>query len=358
MEIGDKIKIMNKISISMNYLGDEKENSENSILSYTNIKNIEEIEYKGKLKEKASSSDICSDSTSQAENISYISESSSSLFSFHTNYTQSNNYYSFTQRENKNDKQASINYFDGLENYFYKIMPEKFNDYKKTKNFVPKNARKEIISKELPINEEIIKKKDKKKIENKFDSTGIELNNDYIYSLYGNISYSYPVYNAFYYYNFPLIGMSYKELNDINEDNKIEKDIINEEANNDKNDVINQKVNSENIEKNAEKDEKEEISDKFIITKKEKKIKKYIKNENKINYNNNKKGKEYYNNKNLFEFNNNLFKNNYYFNKINNNNYCNINEFNFNQRKNYINNSKYDKFNHYNKRQFHKNLYY
>ena len=349
---------MNQISISMNNLGDERENSENSILSYTNIKNIEEIEYKSKLKEKASASDICSDSTSQTENISYISESSSSLFSFHNNNMQSNNYNSFTQREYKNDKQTTTHYFDGVENYFYKIMPEKFNDYKKTKNYLPKNARKEIISKELPNNEEKIKKKDKKKVVNKFDLTGRELSNDYIYSMYGNMSYSFPAYNAFYYCNFPLIGMSYKELNDINEDNKIEKDIINEEANNEKNDVINQKVNTQNIEKNGERDEKEELSDIFIIAKKEKKIKKYIKNENKINYNNNKKGKEYSYYKNLFEFNNNLYKNSYNFNKINNNNYCNINEFNFKQRKNYINNNNYDKFNYYNKRQFHKNLYY
>ena len=320
----NKIEIISHNSLTIKNSLDGKKGKENTLIDYTN-------ERISKLDISFDDRKNSSDSTSQTENIS------DSSFSLYTNNMQN-----FTQKDiNKNENKRKIKYFDGFEKYFYKLMPEKFNDYKKSKNFISKNIPTEERENNVEIINDKIKEGDNVN-NNKFNTTKIGINNEYkyvYYPIYGSIFY--PSYNTFY-YNYSFINLPTQDFNNVDEEDKIEENEINQKVSND-----------------IEDKKEEEETDIYIIAKKEKKIKKYYKDKNpKINYNN-KKCKEFNNYLKIFNKNNNLFMGNYFSKKINYNISYKLNEFNIKQRKSYINNSKYNKFNNYNnKRQFHKNIYY
>ncbi len=318
----NKIEIISHNSLTIKNSLDGEKGKENTLIDYTN-------ERISKLDISFDDRKNSSDSTSQTENIS------DSSFSLYTNNMQN-----FTQKDiNKNENKRKIKYFDGFEKYFYKLMPEKFNDYKKSKNFISKNIPTEERENNVEIINDKIKEGDNVN-NNKFNTTKIGINNEYkyvYYPIYGSIFY--PSYNTFY-YNYSFINLPTQDFNNVDEEDKIEENEINQKVSND-----------------IEDKKEEEETDIYIIAKKEKKIKKYYKDKNpKINYNN-KKCKEFNNYLKIFNKNNNL--GNYFSKKINYNISYKLNEFNIKQRKSYINNSKYNKFNNYNnKRQFHKNIYY
>lgn len=320
----NKIEIISHNSLTIKNSLDGEKGKENTLIDYTN-------ERISKLDISFDDRKNSSDSTSQTENIS------DSSFSLYTNNMQN-----FTQKDiNKNENKRKIKYFDGFEKYFYKLMPEKFNDYKKSKNFISKNIPTEERENNVEIINDKIKEGDNVN-NNKFNTTKIGINNEYkyvYYPIYGSIFY--PSYNTFY-YNYSFINLPTQDFNNVDEEDKIEENEINQKVSND-----------------IEDKKEEEETDIYIIAKKEKKIKKYYKDKNpKINYNN-KKCKEFNNYLKIFNKNNNLFTGNYFSKKINYNISYKLNEFNIKQRKSYINNSKYNKFNNYNnKRQFHKNIYY
>ena len=320
----NKIEIISHNSLTIKNSLDGEKGKENTLIDYTN-------ERISKLDISFDDRKNSSDSTSQTENIS------DSSFSLYTNNMQN-----FTQKDiNKNENKRKIKYFDGFEKYFYKLMPEKFNDYKKSKNFISKNIPTEERENNVEIINDKIKEGDNVN-NNKFNTTKIGINNEYkyvYYPIYGSIFY--PSYNTFY-YNYSFINLPTQDFNNVDEEDKIEENEINQKVSND-----------------IEDKKEEEETDIYIIAKKEKKIKKYYKDKNpKINYNN-KKCKEFNNYLKIFNKNNNLFMGNYFSKKINYNISYKSNEFNIKQRKSYINNSKYNKFNNYNnKRQFHKNIYY
>ena len=320
----NKIEIISHNSLTIKNSLDGEKGKENTLIDYTN-------ERISKLDISFDDRKNSSDSTSQTENIS------DSSFSLYTNNMQN-----FTQKDiNKNENKRKIKYFDGFEKYFYKLMPEKFNDYKKSKNFISKNIPTEERENNVEIINDKIKEGDNVN-NNKFNTTKIGINNEYkyvYYPIYGSIFY--PSYNTFY-YNYSFINLPTQDFNNVDEEDKIEENEINQKVSND-----------------IEDKKEEEETDIYIIAKKEKKIKKYYKDKNtKINYNN-KKCKEFNNYLKIFNKNNNLFMGNYFSKKINYNISYKLNEFNIKQRKSYINNSKYNKFNNYNnKRQFHKNIYY
>ena len=322
----NKIEIISHNSLTIKNSLDGEKGKVNTLIDYTN-------ERISKLDISFDDRKNSSDSTSQTENIS------DSSFSLYTNNMQN-----FTQKDiNKNENKRKIKYFDGFEKYFYKLMPEKFNDYKKSKNFISKNIPTEERENNVEINNDKIKEGDNVNNNNKFNTTKIGINNEYkyvYYPIYGSIFY--PSYNTFY-YNYSFINLPTQDFNNVDEEDKIEENEINQKVSND-----------------IEDKKEEEETDIYIIAKKEKKIKKYFKDKNpKIN-NNNKKYKEFNNYLKIFnKNNNNLFMGNYFSKKINYNISYKLNEFNIKQRKSYINNSKYNKFNNYNnKRQFHKNIYY
>ena len=172
------------------------------------------------------SSDSTSFSISQIENLSQTSESSLlNSCILNPNF--------IVQRDPiiKNDKEE-INYFYGVEDYFYEIMPDKFYEYKKTKNYLPKfhiksnedkekknsqnDEEKKYIQDDKDINN--IKKEGEAKINKEKDINEgnnfkqFQQNNLY-YPMFNNIFfYNYNIY----YYNYPYIQMYNNNLNQEN----------------------------------------------------------------------------------------------------------------------------------------------
>jgi len=168
------------------------------------------------LTDRERSSDSTSISLSQIESLSQSSESSK--FISLTNNSQEIN----SNGINKKDliqEGIIIKFFKETEDYFFKIMPERFSEYKKSKNYLPKskfNAKEDI---EPKIIENQTQKEEYKIEENKFDnSSNLSLNNLY-----------YPVYlfqyNS-YYNNYPSFNKgknvdnySIKQKKEINKNN-------------------------------------------------------------------------------------------------------------------------------------------
>ena len=204
--------------------------------------------------------DSTSIATSQIDNLSQTTDSS--LFFNNSNMM---NQKDLKKNENKEEEEI-LNYFDGVEKYFLNIMPEKFIDYTKTKNFFLKNEiikeKEEIIKQNNDDDEkENIQDKDKLIIDNKFNQNTFQIQNNLYYSPFGNIFYY--AYNPFY-FNYPFIKVYNKELNHINDYDKknIEEEIKDKDKNKDQN------IN------NNTKDEQEVI----YIIKKQNKNKKCNKN--------------------------------------------------------------------------------
>ena len=278
------------------------------------------------------SNDVNSISLSQTENTSQTSE----------NIFSNTNIISESPKESKFNENE-LNYYFGIENYFRKIYPEKFDEYKSSRNFLPKK------SKDININKFQNNLSQSNLEENKTNNNNTNNfqngNNLYYYPVNGNIIYY--IYNN-YYFNFLNIqsqsankkGTNPTDSNTEKNSNQKEKDKKEFEKEN-----FNKIKNNENIMPEKIEDEYQNI---YIIKRKNKqnnsnnksnkgnfyksskqerpKEKRYkdkeYKNCNYQNYNNNKNS-YYYNNDNFNKFNGNYEKrkkrfygeNNYYKNK-------------------------------------------
>ena len=140
----------------------------------TNHNKTEKLENKYYQKEflinHIQSCDVTSISLSQTENTSQTSEN---IFSNQNGISENPKETKFNENE--------FNYYFGVENYFRKIYPEKFDEYKSSRNFLPKNR------KDININ----------KFQNNLSQTPIEenqMNNNNINNFqYGNNLYYYPI---------------------------------------------------------------------------------------------------------------------------------------------------------------------
>jgi hypothetical protein len=321
---------------------------EDSLKEKTPFKNIEEIEIKDNQKisinsqnllltsysYRRRSSDSTSISMSQTENLSQTSESS--LTNQNTNNSKIINN-GITKKDSVEEEQ--IDYFFGIEKYFYKIMPQKFCEYKKSKNYLPKRNLKELEKqKEGKVEVEV---KHIKAQENNIINNNIPQN--LFYSIYGN---ALLYYNALY-FNYTYFNQQNNESNVIKEKEK------NEKKSNDKIEVKkDEEINGNIFELKNEQDSDE---DSVYIIKRQKNYKKNNKfnkdkskivNENnkeecnfrKSNYNCKYKCNYSQNNNNYKNYNNQLIYHNY--NKKTNNYFCNINENNYVQKESNYNKNK------------------
>ena len=340
----NKKEIIRPCTLDMEDPEIEREKSDTLSLTSSSSKNIEEIECKINDNDKFSNSNFsindkynCSDSTSHTDNLSYTSESS--FFYFGSNGTQSINY----NVQNKNN--VNLNYYEGAENFFKKIMPEKFYEYKKTKNYIPKTLLNEKNRTFFIKKAENTRKTDKNKQKNKFDNSFISFQNTIYYPMIGNL-YFYKANN--FYFNYPFFNINNNETNKIEESKKEKEKQIENEINNNK---------------NEDSEENKDLN--IYIIKKKEKHQKYKKNSNdeknqKSNYNNSNKEPNL--DRNKISYNNHKKNNNYYYKKNNinncdNGNYYNLNENNHWKSKNNINFSKYNKFNKFNNYDNRRNQY-
>ena len=306
-----------------------------------------------------------SDSTSyisiyQNENLSQTSDSS--LFNSHPLNSKLIIKKDFSSLKDKEE----INYFYDIENYFNKIMPEKFIEYKKTRNYLPKkeicikpDEEKEIIQKDMDIKKEYIK--------------NLQFNHEQIHEK-NNSYYPIPQYSFFYNYNILYFNYPFRQIHNnapnqqINKE-KEEKEDIEESKESIKQEEDNYKYN--NNESNKEKikleykdffnndniyDDENDVN--IYIIEKVPNYKKYNKKNFKEKINNKmfneKINKVLYYNKNYCNCSNKNYSKKYY--KSNNNqiknSYYNLNNNNHEQKRSYYN------YNNYNKRRPIKIIYY
>ena len=301
----------------------------------TNHNKTEKLENKYYQKEflinNIQSCDVTSISLSQTENTSQTSEN---IFSNQNGISENPKETKFNENE--------FNYYFGVENYFRKIYPEKFDEYKSSRNFLPKNRKDTNIN----------------KFQNNLSQTPIEenqMNNNNINNFqYGNNFYYYPIngingniiyciYNNFY-FNFLNTQSQPTNKNDKNQANNItEKNFNQKEEDKKEKENFNKTKDNENLQQDKIEDEYESV---YIIKRKNNKSNsnsnrknnkmnfcKTLKQErpkekrckdkdyNYHNYNN--RNNYYYNNDNFNKFNGNYDKrrkrfygeNNYYKNK-------------------------------------------
>ena len=270
------------------------------------------------------SSDLTSFSYTLSENLSQTSENL--IIPYEIKASQN-----FNKSSQKKDM---IDYFSGIENYFRKTEPEKFYEYKYTKNYLPKNKKKkdEFTQYEKP----------KKDINNNINSINIPFQNisnnkydnnmnDYLFQFtqnyYQNLFNGNIIYNIFnnFYLNYPFAFS--KAQNDIKD-----KDKINTLDN--KNIKTSENTPKENKSPVKEKEEPNEKKEKnndieIIYVNKKERLSRYNSNEEKIiekDYyeprysNNNHRGRRdtyinSYRRKNLFYEYNNKFNGNFNFEK-------------------------------------------
>ena len=270
-------------------------------------------------KERKASNDTLSISGSQAETLSQTSESSFFLSFTNSNKSQLNSSKENIQFENKQN--VDIPYYFGLEEYYQKIMPEKFTEYKKTKNYLPKFSKA------------IKKEESSSTLE---QSKSKEMSQNSIQFQYRNY-FPFPYYGIFYQVN-PLMFNHFSKTiinNQFYKNKNKNKKIIKNNSDDDKaikEDKIEDKQENKKDDKkvNDKKDNKNEEGNEQIEKKAQKQQKQYSKNTNKIQHTSNKNNykrttdKEYNNQRN-----------------------SNYNNYNGQYRKNYKKNNNY-KYNHYN----------
>ena len=303
------------------------------------IKEIENEEYQKEfLINSTCSSDITSISNSQTENLSQTSENIFPLL----------NSISDGQKETEiNEKK--LDYFYGIENYFRKIYPEKFNEYKNSRNFLPKK-RMDINNKYQSNKSQItMNNSEQNKMNNNASQFG---NNLYYYPINGNIIYC--IYNNFY-FNFLNTQIQSANKNEINKNNENKEINTKQEEEKQQNKIEN--INKiKNVEKNISDKIEDEYNNIYIIKKKNYKNNNNGKNNKTNNYKiyqkempseKRQKEKDYNYNYNYQYYNN---KNNYNYN--NNDSYNNFNG-NYEKRK-----KKYYIENNYHKKKYFKRTYY
>ena len=310
----------------------------------TNHNKTEKLENKYYQKEflinNIQSCDVTSISLSQTENTSQTSEN---IFSNQNGISDNPKETKFNENE--------FNYYFGVENYFRKIYPEKFDEYKSSRNFLRKNR------KDININ----------KFQNNLSQTPIEenqMNNNNINNFqYGNNLYYYPIngingniiyciYNNFY-FNFLNTQSQPTNKNDKNKaNNNTEKNFNQKEE--DKKEKEKENFNkikdNENLKQDKIEDEYESV---YIIKRKN----------NKSNSNSNRKNNKMNFCKTLkqerpkekrckekdYNYHNYNNRNNYYYNNDN------FNKFNGNYDKR---RKKFYGENNYYKKKYHKETYY
>ena len=310
----------------------------------TNHNKTEKLENKYYQKEflinNIQSYDVTSISLSQTENTSQTSEN---IFSNQNGISENPKETKFNENE--------FNYYFGVENYFRKIYPEKFDEYKSSRNFLPKNR------KDININ----------KFQNNLSQTPIEenqMNNNNINNFqYGNNLYYYPIngingniiyciYNNFY-FNFLNTQSQPTNKNDKNQaNNNTEKNFNQKEE--DKKEKEKENFNkikdNENLKQDKIEDEYESV---YIIKRKN----------NKSNSNSNRKNNKMNFCKTLkqerpkekmckdkdYNYHNYNNRSNYYYNNDN------FNKFNGNYDKR---RKKFYGENNYYKKKYHKETYY
>ena len=310
----------------------------------TNHNKTEKLENKYYQKEflinNIQSCDVTSISLSQTENTSQTSEN---IFSNQNGISDNPKETKFNENE--------FNYYFGVENYFRKIYPEKFDEYKSSRNFLPKNR------KDININ----------KFQNNLSQTPIEenqMNNNNINNFqYGNNFYYYPIngingniiyciYNNFY-FNFLNTQSQPTNKNDKNQaNNNTEKNFNQKEEDKKEKEKenSNKTKDNENLKQDKIEDEYESV---YIIKRKN----------NKSNSNSNRKNNKMNFCKTLkqerpkekrckekdYNYHNYNNRNNYYYNNDN------FNKFNGNYDKR---RKKFYGENNYYKKKYHKETYY
>ena len=286
------------------------------------------------------SNDVNSISLSQTENTSQTSE----------NIFSNTNVISESPKESKFNENK-FNYYFGIENYFRKIYPEKFDENKSSRNFLPKKSKDTNINKfQINLSQSNL---EENKTNNNNNTNNLQYgNNLYYYPVNGNIIYC--IYNN-YYFNFLNIQSQLANKNGTNPtDSNTEK--ISNQKKEDKKEIekesFNKIKNNENIKTEKIEDEYQNI---YIIKRKNKQNNSNNKS-NKGNFyksskqerpkENRYKDKEY-KNYNYQNYNNN--KNNYYYNNDN------FNKFNGNYEKR---KKRFYGENNYYKNKYHKETYY
>ena len=288
----------------------EENINQNNINKYFSKNNDKENLYKLSkcqflaLTDREKSSDSTSISLSQIESLSQSSESSK-LISLTNNSQEISS--SDINKKDLLQEGLIINFFKETEDYFFKIMPESFSDYKKSKNYLQKSEFKEKEDIKPKISENQTQKEEYKLEENKFDkSNNLSLNNLY-----------YPIYlfqyNS-YYNNYPSFNKGKNVDNCIKPKKEINKN--------------NNIRFLENYEENS-KDEIEDDDNVYIIVK-QKNAKNHHKNKEKIQKNMNENKEFNYHKKNYTCKNFNIFNQNYTY-KIRNYNYNSNKNFNYNK---------------------------
>jgi hypothetical protein len=183
-ETGRNIKIEKNESINEKINDLEEKNSseeskENTIYSEELMQdNI------NSLIDRKKSSDSTSISLSNEENISQASEISLLCPYANKSINQNNN----INITNSNDLcQEKLNYFYGVENYFFNVMPDKFSEYKKSKNYLPKNNNNINEEDIKELENETVDENNIQMVDNKFNNNCIANNN--FYPIFGNIFY-------------------------------------------------------------------------------------------------------------------------------------------------------------------------
>ena len=231
--------------------------------------------------ERKISNDSMSNCGSQNDTLSQTSESSLFLSVVNPNKSQTNITSEVTQNEKKIEKNKKMSFFYGIEEYYRKLMPERFTEYKKSKNFLRKSSclKKADLDSNIEKNEKVNVNNKKEENKQSQNTNMLQYQNCFYLSCYGIF---YPVnpanFNSFYFNNFSNIftknyyKIDKKKANNIanekNEENEKEDEEQNESKQEEEQETtINKEENNEN-EENKEKD--------FLIYKSKYKNKRYL----------------------------------------------------------------------------------
>ena len=239
--------------------------------------------------ERKSSHDSISICASQAETLSQTSESSFflSYTSHNSQPTSSNELIQLEKKSNEN-----IPFYHGIEEYFQNLMPERFIDYTKTKNYIHKN---------IYLKKYVRKYSETKNTKSNMSYEDIPIKNCFYFPVY------YCPMNSFYFNNFSKVIINNYNNEPKKENNKLSKNREEE------NEGI--KTDKKKDEKNEEQKEEEKMEKIEILTPKRNKEK----SSNNTYYNSRRyqdyKKKTYYNNNQKYNRHYNKYSNYYYDNE-------------------------------------------
>jgi len=229
--------------------------------------------------ERKISNDSMSNCGSQNDTLSQTSESSLFLSVVNPNKSQINSASEGVQNEKKVETNKKISFFYGIEEYYRKLMPEKFTEYKKTKNFLSKSSciKKADLESNIEKNEKVNVNSKKEENKQNQNTNMLQYQNCFYLSCYGIF---YPVnpanFNSFYFNNFSNIFTKNYIKNDKKKENYItnekneekeDKEQFESKQEQEKETIINEEEICEN-EENKEND--------FLINRSKYKNKRYL----------------------------------------------------------------------------------